>query len=116
MTPDPCIPADLAPRPDDGTKPLFIPLRREYFEEFRDGSKDTEYRLHGARWNERTCRVGRPVVLSLGYGKRHRLTGTVSSFHQSTDLTPAFVACYPDAVLPIMACIGIKLAAFNAPD
>ena len=36
MTPDPCIPADLAPRPDDGTKPLFIPLRREYFEAEKD--------------------------------------------------------------------------------
>lgn len=113
MQADPCIPADLAPRPDDGTQPLFLPLRREYFEAFRAGSKPTEYRLYGPRWNERTCRVGRPVILSLGYGKQHRLIGTVASFSQSTDCTPAFLACYPDAVLPIMACIGITLPSFN---
>ena len=27
-------------------KPLFIPLKREYFEAFEAGTKDTEYRRH----------------------------------------------------------------------
>lgn len=100
------MPADLS----NVLKPLFIPLKRKYFEEFRDGSKTTEYRLLGSRWNANTCRVGRPVILSLGYGKRHRLNGTISSFSASFALTPDFLACYPHAEDPVMACIGIQLA------
>ncbi len=49
------------------TRPLFIPLKRQWFEAFSDGSKTVEYRRYGPRWNERTCTPGRPVVLSLGY-------------------------------------------------
>ncbi len=63
--------------------PLFIPLKREFFEDFRKGLKDTEYRIYGPRWNERTCPVGRRVVLSLGYGKAHRLSGVISNFLRS---------------------------------
>jgi hypothetical protein len=63
-------------------KPLFIPLKREYFEQFVSGEKRSELRLYGARWNERTCTVGRPVVLSLGYGKIKRLSATVVEFHK----------------------------------
>ncbi len=37
-------------------KALFVPLKREYFEEFAKGTKTTEYRLDGPRWNARTCR------------------------------------------------------------
>lgn len=48
-------------------KPLFIPLKREFFQAFKAGEKVEEYRPEGPRWNARTCRVGRPVVLSLGY-------------------------------------------------
>jgi hypothetical protein len=47
-------------------RPLFIPLRREFFEAFRDGRKVEEFRVHGARWNKKTCRVGRKVIRSLG--------------------------------------------------
>jgi hypothetical protein len=60
--------------------PLFIPLKAEYYREFACGMKTTEYRLYGPRWNERTCVIGRPVTLSLGYGKRERLRGTVAGF------------------------------------
>lgn len=59
-------------------KPLFIPLRTEWFRKFESGEKDTEYRAYGPRWNERTCRVGRPATISHGYsGKylRRRVTG-----------------------------------------
>lgn len=60
--------------------PLFIPLKREFYEAFERGDKTEEYRLYGPRWNEKTCVVGRPVVLSLGYGKQHRMTGVISYF------------------------------------
>lgn len=61
-------------------KPLFVPLKAEYYRDFECGLKTTEYRLYGPRWNERTCRPGRPVTLSLGYGKRERLHGTIAGF------------------------------------
>lgn len=61
-------------------KPLFVPLNTEHYEAFEDGSKDTEYRLYGARWNEKTCIVGRPAVLSKGYGKQNRMNRVISSF------------------------------------
>lgn len=61
-------------------KPLFIPLKKEYFLDFKDGWKDEEFRLYGHRWNEKTCFPGRPVVLSLGYGKLRRLRGKVKAF------------------------------------
>ena len=48
------------------TSALFIPLKTAYFEAFRAGTKTVEFRLYGPRWNERTCPVGRSVVLSKG--------------------------------------------------
>jgi len=54
-------------------KPIFIPLKTEYYEAFEDGSKTEELRLYGPRWNEKTCTVGRQVILSKGYGKYARL-------------------------------------------
>jgi hypothetical protein len=61
-------------------QPLFIPLQTKYFEAFADGSKADELRAYGPRWNENTCYVGRPVTLSKGYGKKHRLYGVVTGF------------------------------------
>lgn len=66
---------------------LVIPLRREHFRAFEDGSKQHEYRRYGPRWNEETCRVGLPATLSLGYGKSNRRTGVIAGFdkrHGST--------------------------------
>lgn len=72
-------------------KPLFVPLKREYFEAFRSGNKRTEYRLYGPRWHEGTVIKGRPVTLSLGYSGA-RLTGTVKRMrlvkNDITDLYP----------------------------
>ena len=93
-------------------KPLFIPLKREYFEAFRAATKTDEFRPHGAWWNSRTCWVGRPVVLSLGYGKAHRLTGTITSFRTSQEptTTEAWRACYGEKHPGAWAaCIGIQL-------
>ena len=47
-------------------KPLFIPLKAEYYDQFATGEKRDELRLYGPRWNECTCPVGRPVILSRG--------------------------------------------------
>lgn len=36
-------------------KPLFIPLKKEYYEAFECGEKTVEYRAYGPWWNEKTC-------------------------------------------------------------
>jgi hypothetical protein len=68
-----------------GSKPLFIPLKREYFEAFAANKKTVEIRKYGPRWNERTCFQGRPVLLSLGYGKTQRL----ERYIRCTSVVPA---------------------------
>ena len=88
-------------------KPLFIPLRTEYFEAFRAGTKDTEYRRYGERWNESTCPVGRPVVLSKGYGLYDRMTGVIAGFEARQNDSPDWLACYGEPGLA--ACIRINL-------
>lgn len=60
-------------------KPLFIPLRTEYFRAFERGEKTVEYRRYGRGWNERTCLVGKTAVLSHGYSGA-RLIAIVASF------------------------------------
>ena len=88
-------------------KPLFIPLKTEYFEAFKAGTKDTEYRRHGQRWNEDVCQVGRPVVLSKGYGKAERLPAVITGFEVRFLRSDDFVACYGEPGWA--ACIGIRL-------
>lgn len=58
-------------------KPLFVPLKKKYYEAFECGDKGTEYRAYGPRWNERTCYPGRHVVLSCGYGKGRRIKAII---------------------------------------
>lgn len=98
-------------------KPLFIPLKGEHFDAFADGSKDTEYRMYGARWSEGTCPPGRQVILSRGYGKYHRLQGHIESF--SVNYDPAklkgWTECYGDRG-GWAACIKIKLAPTSSGD
>ncbi|WP_374584429.1 hypothetical protein [Ideonella dechloratans] len=91
-------------------KPLFIPLKTEFFTAFERGEKKTEFRPYGARWNERTCQVGRKVVLSHGYGKRRRLSGHVIRFEVSAEPTKstAWHACYGERA-GLAACIHIEL-------
>lgn len=59
------------------SKPLFIPLKRKYYERFINGQKQNEMRLDGPRWNDKTCFPGREVILSLGYGKYDRVKGMI---------------------------------------
>jgi hypothetical protein len=100
----------VGPQSVDQQTALFVPLKSEYFEAFARGEKDTEYRPFGVRWNERTCRIGRPVVLSKGYGKRHRLRGVVASFARVRTSRPsaAWAACYGSRECD-MAWIQIKV-------
>ena len=91
-------------------KPLFIPLKSEYFEAFASGKKNSEYRPYGPRWNERTCLIGRPVTLSKGYGKKHRLSGVIAQYFvyfRSSHL-PDYERCYGPSRLPV-AVIVIRL-------
>lgn len=60
-------------------KPLFLPLKTEYFNAFKNGSKTHELRV-GARWGHIYCHIGRKVILSKGYGKYERLNGMITSF------------------------------------
>lgn len=90
-------------------KPLFIPLKAKYFDAFAAGTKDTEYRLYGPRWNERTCPPGRPVVLSRGYGKAHRLNGRIEHFDMKAPYgLDGWAECYGNFG-GWAACIRIKL-------
>lgn len=63
-------------------KPLFIPLRAEWYEAFERNEKDTEYRAYGPRWNENTCPIGRAAVLSYGYGRARRMNREVTTFRK----------------------------------
>jgi len=91
-------------------KPLFIPLKAKFFNAFERGEKDTEYRLRGGRWNGETCRIGRRVVLSCGYGKTRRLTGEIIGFSYDTapGKMPGWVACYGSRAGDA-ACIRIRV-------
>jgi hypothetical protein len=91
-------------------KPLFIPLKRQFFEEFASGIKKTEYRQYGPRWNEKVCKPGRLVTLSLGYGKQNRMRGVIKAFSKSVVPTRsvAWKECYGDKS-GVAACITIQL-------
>ncbi|NJO61530.1 MAG: hypothetical protein HC836_25765 [Richelia sp. RM2_1_2] len=90
-------------------KPLFIPLKKTYYEQFVDGSKSVEYRKYGPGWNERTCIVGRSVVISLGYSKNRRSRGVIRSFDviDSSNI-PSAREVYGVAKINLAA-IGIEL-------
>lgn len=85
-------------------KDLFIPLKGEYYDAFEDGSKDTEYRAYGPRWNEDTCPPGRGAVLSRGYGKQKRMKKVVISA-EIVAPTRAFLEIYGAG----RSCFAIKL-------
>ncbi len=94
--------------------PLFIPLKAEYFDAFAAGTKQDELRRYGPRWNERVCWIGRPVVLSRGYGRQHRLVARIASFKRQPGTT--FGSTYRASIERLygtldldIACIGLKL-------
>jgi hypothetical protein len=86
-------------------RPLFVPLRREFFDAFAAGTKREEWRKLGPGWNAHTCRIGRPVTLALGYRGSRRLAGVITGFRTEVASGDA-VAIYGDAVCAV---IEIKL-------
>jgi len=94
-------------------KPLFIPLRAVHYDAFASGDKREELRPYGPRWNEKTCHVGREVILSRGYGKQHRLRGVIWRFFKQhgslfgSNYKADIQSCYGTLDMDI-ACIGIK--------
>jgi hypothetical protein len=56
------------------SRTLVLPLKREYFEAIRDGSKTEEYRLCTQYWAKRLAAVAAghydDIVLTLGYPAR----------------------------------------------
>lgn len=81
-------------------RPLFVPLKTEWFRAFERGEKTTEYRLHGPGWNDKTCTPGRAVTLSHGYtGSGGRIKATIVS----TDLVPCRDVPGASAIYPASA-------------
>ena len=95
-------------------KPLFIPLKAQFYEAFENGTKDTEYRKYGPRWNADTCFIGRKVTLSYGYGKKRRLSGEIVVIYRETkpSTLPGWIDCYGDTKADAL-CIKIKLDRFD---
>lgn len=92
-------------------KPLFIPLKTEYFDRFKSGEKTEELRLYGPRWNERTCTINRKVTLSKGYGKHDRLTGAIWKFKRQHGST--FGSTYQASILKIFGTLDIWVACIS---
>lgn len=90
-------------------RPLFIPLKTEFYRAFERGEKTQEYRAWGPRWNEKNLIVGREVILSHGF-TRERLNGVIVALLKTDPeyaLTlPGWITCYgrkprPAAVITI---------------
>lgn len=95
-------------------KPLFIPLKTTYYEAFASGKKQEELRLYGPRWNERTCALGRRVVLSKGYGKANRLSGRIWKFKRQHGST--FGSTYKAAILDVFGTLDVDIAVISITD
>jgi hypothetical protein len=93
------------------TTPLFIPLKGVYYDAFEDGSKTEELRSYGPRWNEKTCAVGRSVVLSRGYGKAHRLSGKILRFKKQYGLT--FGSTYKASIIDVYGTLDVWIACIS---
>lgn len=92
-------------------KPLFIPLKTEYYEAFADGTKTEELRLYGPRWHEETCFIGREVVLSKGYGKKNRMTGRIWKFKKQHG--SLFGSNYKIAIMMVYGTLDIDIACIS---
>ena len=90
-------------------KPLFCPLKREFFNQFKNGCKTTEYRIYGKRWNENTCQIGRKINLSLGCNGE-RLLATITNFEiKHIDDTHIDAQTLFKDKAEMIACISISL-------
>ena len=92
-------------------KPLFIPLKSKWYEQFQSGEKRDELRRYGPRWNENTCRVGREAVLSKGYGKQNRMRGKVRAFKKQHGTL--FGSTYKDAIKDTYGTLDVFIAVIS---
>lgn len=78
-------------------KPLFIPLRKQWFDAFASGEKVEEYRPYGPRWNEKTLWIGRAAVIANGYSGPGRLNRVVAGLRKisAAEAPEAARAIYP---------------------
>lgn len=105
----------------EAIRALFIPIRAEFYDAFGSGTKTDELRRYGPRWNERTCAVGRRVVLSCGYGRQARMMGRIVRFKKQHATT--FGSTYKASIERIygtldldIACIGIEIIGGASPS
>ena len=98
-------------------KPLFIPLRTQWFREFEAGTKQTEFRAYGPRWNERTCRPGRDAVISHGYSGKRLLRRVFSFAKVKREDAPASAReIYPNAEFIAAICLPPRSPQENASE
>jgi len=97
-----------------GDKPLFVPLCGIYYDQFVAGTKTEELRRYGPRWNERTCRIGRAIVLSKGYGKANRLAGRIWRFKRQHGST--FGSTYRSAIQERYGTLDVWIACIGVTD
>ena len=87
-------------------KPIFIPLKTEFYEAFISGTKKYEYRKYGGYWSEKHIWPGKEVVISKGYGKHNRRKGVVTSFQK----TMGYNCPNPQSVKQIYGTTDIEIA------
>ena len=100
--------------PDKNNKPLFIPLKTEFYEAFKNGSKTEELRRYGPRWNHDTCLIGRHVILSRGYGKQNRMSGVIWFFTKQHG--SVFGSTYKKQIESIFGTLDIDIAVISITD
>lgn len=90
---------------------IFIPLKTEFFNSFKSGTKNAEYRKVSKLYNKDRVIVGKRVKLALGYTSEASkvLWGVVTSVNQEFRSCESWLKCYkkPGECLVI----GIKLDA-----
>ena len=104
---------EALPRPTktNEMKPLFLPLKTEYYRMFESGGKTEELRKYGPRWNEKTCVIGREIILSLGYGKGNRLQGTIVWFKRQHG--SLFESTYRGDIQKVFGTLDIDIACIS---
>lgn len=90
---------------------LFVPLVSRYYDAFERGEKTEELRLYGPRWNEKTCRIGRAITISKGYGKKNRLHGTIWKFKRQHGTT--FGSAYKAAIMDRYKTLDVWIAVIS---
>jgi len=88
-------------------KPVYLPVKRKWFELYAKGEKTVELRRMGTRITAQITRytpleanIGREVRIRLGYGGREELRGVI----RDVKIYP-LVEAIPDEVLK-MACVS----------